>query len=220
MKHGTSGGPRAGKSGLTSARLACQSLGVVLDASRGCGVDGRRAWVVGLDVRALQLGTRIANGDVERQPGQPRVLFRWATWHLSGDPKANLVVLGDFNEGHPVGSEVQALAVLFQARPPMVDSLSTLSVEIPTHTDGKAYDRILVSEAIAKGLNRLKLEAVVIQPHRHGNGKERRLYTDHFPVVAAHLHSRRVGWTDSHACSCWDKTAHRVAFLADALSVQ
>ncbi len=41
--------------------------------------------------------------------------------HLSGDPKANLVILGDFNEGHPVGSDSQALGVLFQAKPSLVD---------------------------------------------------------------------------------------------------
>ena len=34
-----------------------------------------------------------------------------------------------------------------------------------------------------KGLNRLKLESVADQRHRHGRGDERRLYTDHFPVV-------------------------------------
>jgi hypothetical protein len=56
--------------------------------------------------------------------------------------------------------------VLFQAKPPMVDALNTLNGQISTHTDGKAYDRLLVSEAIAKGLNRLKLESVLIQTSR------------------------------------------------------
>jgi hypothetical protein len=75
----------------------------------------------------------------------------------------------------------------------MVDALSTLSGRISTHTDGKAYDRILVSEAISKGLNRLKLERVVIQPHQHGKGEERRSYTDHFPVVAVlRLEQRQI----------------------------
>lgn len=32
---------------------------------------------------------------------------------LAGDPKVNLIILGDFNEDHPVGSDSQALAVLF-----------------------------------------------------------------------------------------------------------
>ncbi|MCX6930785.1 MAG: hypothetical protein NT154_47420 [Verrucomicrobia bacterium] len=61
---------------------------------------------------------------------------------------------------------------------------ASTSSTTPPYTDGKAYDRILASDAIAKGLNRLKLERVVIQPHRHGKGAERRLYTDHFPVTA------------------------------------
>ena len=43
--------------------------------------------------------------------------------HSSRNPKANLVILGDFNEGHPVGSDSQALDVLFQAKPPLVDAL-------------------------------------------------------------------------------------------------
>ena len=85
----------------------------------------------------------------------------------------------------PVRNNVEGhLAVLFQAKPRLVDALGTLSGKISTHTDGKAYDRILVSEVISKGLNRLKLERVVIQQHRHGKGEERRSYTDHFPVVA------------------------------------
>ena len=29
--------------------------------------------------------------------------------HLAGDSKANVVIMGDFNEGHPVGSAGQAL---------------------------------------------------------------------------------------------------------------
>jgi hypothetical protein len=40
-----------------------------------------------------------------------------------------------------------------QAKPPLADALGTLTGKISTHTDGKAYDRILVSEAIAKGLS-------------------------------------------------------------------
>ena len=79
-------------------------------------------------------------------------LMKWAMRHLSGDPKADMVITGDFNEGHPVGADAQALAVLFQAKPPMADALSTLSGKISIHSDGKAYGRILVSDAISKGL--------------------------------------------------------------------
>jgi hypothetical protein len=66
----------------------------------------------------------------------------------------------------------------------MVDALSTLTGKIRTHTDGKAYDRIIVSDAMSKGLSGLKLDSVQIQEHRHGKGEERRLYTDHYPVMA------------------------------------
>jgi hypothetical protein len=90
--------------------------------------------------------------------------------------------MGDFNEGKPVGSPEQSLAVLFQARPPMVDSFSLLTGRIRTHADGRAYDRILVSEATAQGGAGLRVESVMIGEHRHG-GQARILYTDHFPVT-------------------------------------
>jgi hypothetical protein len=60
-----------------------------------------------------------------------------------------------------------------------------LGRKISTHTDGKAHDRLLVTCAIAKGLNRPKPERVVIHQHRHAKGAKERLYTDHFPVVTA-----------------------------------
>ncbi len=41
----------------------------------------------------------IGNDGVEKQRNQCRALLRWAMRHLSGDPKANLVTMGDFNEG-------------------------------------------------------------------------------------------------------------------------
>ena len=66
----------------------------------------------------------------------------------------------------------------------MVDALKSLAGRAITHTDGKAYDRIIISEAMAKGLDRLKFESFEIREHRHGRGEERRLYTDHFPVAA------------------------------------
>jgi hypothetical protein len=50
---------------------------------------------------------------------------------LTPDPKANLVIMGDFNEGHLVGSNGQALAVLFQARPPMMEALGTMAARFP-----------------------------------------------------------------------------------------
>ena len=132
----------------------------------------------------VHLRRPIGNDGIEKQKKQCLALLKWAMRHLSGNPKANLIILGDFNEGKPVGSASQALEAIFQAKASLVDALGTLSGKVTTHTDGKAYDRILVSDAIAKGLNWLKLERVVIQPHRHAKKEEQRLYTDHYPVAA------------------------------------
>jgi len=178
-------------------------VGAILDTSSGFGVYGMPSRVsdlerelskhlvvrltnavTALDICVVHLRRPIGDDGVEKQRNQCRALLRWAMRHLASDPKANLVIMGDFNEGHPVGSDKQALAVLFQAKPPLVDGLGILNGKISTHTDGKPYDRILVSQAIAKGLNGLKLDRVVIQQHRHGKGEERRSYTDHYPVAA------------------------------------
>jgi hypothetical protein len=180
-----------------------QNVGAILDTGSGWGVYGKASRVselerelskhlvvritnavASMDICVVHLRRPIGSDGIQKQKNQCRALLRWAMRHLASDPKANLVVLGDFNEGKPVGSDEQALAVLFQAKPPMMDALSSLGGKISTHTDGKAYDRILVSTAMAKGLNGLKLESVSIQSHRHGKGEERRSYTDHFPVVA------------------------------------
>ena len=180
-----------------------QNVGAILDTGTGWGVYGRPSRVSDLerelskhlvvrltnsvtsvDICVVHLRRPIGDDGVDKQRSQCRAILRWAMRHLANDPKANVIILGDFNEGHPVGSSGQALSVLFRAKPPLVDSLATLEGKISTHTDGKAYDRILVADAIAKGLNGLKLERVVIQTHRHGRGEERRSYTDHFPVVA------------------------------------
>ena len=182
-----------------------------------------------MDLCVVHLRRPIGNDGLEKQRNQCRALLRWAMRHLSGDPKANLVILGDFNEGHPVGSNGQALSVLFQAKPPMVDALSTLSGKISTHTDGKAYDRILVSEAVARGLNRLKLDSVAIQPHRHGKGEERGFtrttsqswqhcgYSEQclgLPDSLVGQSSRRPDWLNSHFCKILCKTETKVQRFA------
>ncbi len=179
-----------------------QDVGAILDTSRGWGVYGRASRVsdleralskhlvvrltnavTAMDVCVVHLRRPIGADGEKKQVEQCRALLKWAMRHLSTDPKANLVILGDFNEGQPVGDGGSALAVLFQAKPPMVDALSMLTGKVATHADGKAYDRIVVSDAIKKGANHLKLGQVEVLKHRHGKGDERRSYTDHFPVV-------------------------------------
>ena len=179
-----------------------QDVGAILDTSRGWGVYGRASRVsdlekelskhlvvrltnavTALDVCVVHLRRPIGADGEKKQKEQCRALLRWAMRHLATDPKANLAILGDFNEGQPVGDKDSALGVLFQAKPPMVDALTKLSGKVATHADGKAYDRILVSDAIVRGSNHLKQGRVEVMRHRHGKGNDRRLYTDHFPVV-------------------------------------
>jgi hypothetical protein len=179
-----------------------QNVGAILGTSTGWGVYGRPSRasdlekalskhmvvrltnaVAALDVCVVHLRRPMGGDGKAKQLEQNRALLRWAMRHLAKNPKSNLAVMGDFNEGHPVGSDDQALAVLFKARPPIVDVFDFVRGKAVTHTDGKAYDRILVSEAVAKGLAGLKLEGVTIQEHRHGKGPDRRLYTDHYPVA-------------------------------------
>lgn len=178
-----------------------QDVAALLDTSRGWGVQGKpsrpselqkeltKHLVVRLtnafthvDICVVHLRVPRDNASLEQQRDQNRALLRWSMRHLAKDPIAHVVIMGDFNEGKPVGSPDQSLAVLFQAKPPMVDSFSLLEGKIRTHQGGGAYDRILVSEAIASGTGGMKLEAVRVIEHRHGK-EDRRLYTDHFPVV-------------------------------------
>lgn len=181
-----------------------QNVGAILDTSCGWGIYGRASRVsdlereltkhlvvrltnaaTSMDLCVVHLRRAMGNGGAEKQREQCQALLRWTMRHLAKNPTANVVILGDFNESHPVGSPEQALSPLFQARPPMVDAFSLLTGRISTHTDKHAYDRILVSDGMAKGASGLKLEYVRIQEHRHGRGEERRLYTDHFPVVVS-----------------------------------
>lgn len=180
-----------------------QEVGAIFNTATGWGVYGRPSRVSDLerelskhlvvrltnavtavDICVVHLRRPIGADGQQKQVEQCRALLRWAMHHLAKNPKANLVILGDFNEGKPVGSADQALAVLFQTKPPMFDALNTVDGKAATHADGKAYDRIIVSDAIFKGAAKLKLDTVAIQSHRHGKGEERRAYTDHFPVVA------------------------------------
>jgi endonuclease/exonuclease/phosphatase family metal-dependent hydrolase len=71
----------------------------------------------------VHLRRPISSDGIEKQKNQRRALLRWAMRHLSGNPKANVVIMGDFNEGHSVGSDSQALDVLFQAKPPSASLL-------------------------------------------------------------------------------------------------
>ena len=64
------------------------------------------------------------------------------------------------------------------------DSFVLAGGKFRTHAAGKAYDRILISAALENGASNWKFEKVFAQPHTHGKGEEKKLFTDHFPVTA------------------------------------
>jgi hypothetical protein len=134
-----------------------QDVGALLDISSGWGVHGRASRVSDLEKElskhmVVRLTNAVASMDIcvvhlrvprdaesaARQQDQNRALLRWAMRHLAGNPKANVVILGDFNEGKRPGTPDQSLAVLFQARPPMVDSFDRPTGKISTHHNGGA----------------------------------------------------------------------------------
>ena len=54
--------------------------------------------VTSIDVCVVHLRRPIADAGADKQVEQNRALLRWAMRHLATRPKANLVILGDFNE--------------------------------------------------------------------------------------------------------------------------
>lgn len=183
-----------------------QDVAGMLDTSRGWGVYGKASRVSDLErelskhlvVRLTNAFTHIdvavvhlrvpRNGDGdERQNAQNRALLRWAMRHLAKNPKANVMIMGDFNEGKPVGSPDQNLAALFQSKPPMIDVFDHFKGKPVTHPSGMALDRILISDGLFRGSSGLRFSGVQVQRHSTDRGQARRLYTDHYPVFASFL---------------------------------
>ncbi|MGV3772173.1 MAG: endonuclease/exonuclease/phosphatase family protein [Verrucomicrobiales bacterium] len=180
-----------------------QDVGALFDLTQGWGIHGQPARVSELEKElskhlVVRLTNAVAHMDIcvvhlrvprddsgeAKQISQNQALLKWAMRHLGQDPKANIVILGDFNEGQPVGSDKQSLAVLFKSKPPMIDPMSSLLGKPKTHVNGGAYDRILLSQSMVQGTMGLKFQEIVIVPHRHNTKEAKRMYTDHFPVSA------------------------------------
>jgi hypothetical protein len=119
-----------------------------------------------------------------QQQDQNTALKKWADGRLAKNPRANLIVLGDFNEAKPPGDTNASIAALTQPAGPMRDSFSVTGGSFRTHANGNAYDRIVFSEPLLKGEAGLKFEKVFVQPHTHGKGTNKYEFTDHFPVTA------------------------------------
>lgn len=180
-----------------------QDVGALFDTTRGWGVKGQpfrsaeleQALSKHLVVRLTNATTQItfcvvhlrvpSNPEaIEKQNAQNRALATWALSILAFDYKANLAILGDFNEDHPAGSKTQSLAPILKVRPAINDVFAHFKGTPVTHPDDKAYDRILVSDAMFGGRSRLRMTDIQILKHATANSKSRALYTDHYPVVA------------------------------------
>ena len=118
------------------------------------------------------------------QENQCKTLKKWANAELTKNPKANVIILGDFNDSKPVGSEESPLAPLLSPAGPLCDVFSRTDQTFHTHANGRAYDRILVSDALTTGAGGWKFQSVAIQRHAHGKGADKYWFTDHFPVTA------------------------------------
>ncbi len=137
-----------------------------------------------LELCVVHLRRGIGRYGLQEQRDQNEALRKWAAKQLAMNPKENLIVLGDFNESKAVGDPAQSLWPLVGTNAPLHDAFSFSTEKIRTHANGKAYDRVLFSGAIAKGDAGLNFESVAVQQHSHGKGAEKYWFTDHFPVTA------------------------------------
>jgi hypothetical protein len=139
-----------------------------------------------LELCVVHLRRGIGKYGLLQQRDQDEALKNWAAKRLAQNPQENLIVLGDFNEAKPVGNPAQSLATLVATNGPLRDPFALLSgKKIRTHAGGKAYDRILLSDAMMNGAAGLKFESISVREHPYGKGTNRYWFTDHFPVTVS-----------------------------------
>ena len=180
-----------------------EAVAAVVDLSQGWGITGKPGRdpeldkalskhlvvkltnnLTSLEICVVHLRRPIGKYAKLEQQDQNAALKKWADGRLAKNPRANIVILGDFNEAKAVGDTNASVALLAQPAGAMHDSFSVTGSSFRTHANGKAYDRIIFSEPMLKGEAGLKFEKVSVQPHTHGKGSEKYEFTDHFPVTA------------------------------------
>ena len=137
-----------------------------------------------LEICVVHLRRPIGKYAKLQQQDQNLALKKWADGRLAKNPRANIIILGDFNETKSPGDADASVAALAPPAGAMRDSFSVTGGNFHTHANGKAYDRIIFSEPMLTGGGGLKFEKVFVQPHTHGKGAEKYEFTDHFPVTA------------------------------------
>lgn len=137
-----------------------------------------------LEICVVHLRRPIGKYATLQQQDQNAALKKWADDRLAKNPRANLLILGDFNEGKEPGEKDASVAILQPPGGSLRDAFLQTKAHFKTHADGKAFDRIFFSEPLLKGGAGLKFEKVSAQEHTHGKGEEKYWFTDHFPVTA------------------------------------
>lgn len=180
-----------------------EAVGALVDLSQGWGISGTPGRdplldkdlskhlvlkltnsVTSLEICVVHLRRPIGKYGTLQQLDQNNALKKWANDRLAKNPRANLIILGDFNEGKEPGEKDAPVAVLQPPGGPLRDAFLQAKGNYKTHADGKAFDRILFSEPMVKGGTGLKFEKVFVQEHKHGKGDDKYWFTDHFPVTA------------------------------------
>ena len=187
----------------TKDKYTGEAVGALVDLSQGWGIVGKPGRdpeldkdlskhlvvkltnsVTSLEICIVHLRRPIGKYPKLEQQDQCKALKKWADGRLANNPRANLIVLGDFNEPKPPGDAEAGVAALAQSAGAMRDAFSVAGGNFRTHANGKAYDRIIFSEPMLGGDAGLKFEKVSVLPHTHGKGAEKYEFTDHFPVTA------------------------------------
>ena len=180
-----------------------EAVGALVDLSQGWGITGTPGRdplldkvlskhlvikltnnVTALEICVVHLHRPTGKYATLQQQDQNAALKKWADDRLAKNPRANLVILGDFNESKEPGEKNASVAVLQPPGGPLRDAFLQTGGHFKTHADGEAFDRILLSESLVKGAAGLKFEKVFVQEHTHGKGADRYWFTDHFPVTA------------------------------------
>jgi len=181
-----------------------EAVGALVDLSQGWGIAGKPGRDPALDkalskhlvikltnsftsleICVVHLRRPIGKYATLEQQDQNAALKKWAAGRLAKNPRANLVILGDFNESKAPGDATASVAALQPPGGPLRDSFLQVKGHSQTHADGKAFDRIFFSEPMLKGEAGLKFENVSVQEHTHGKNADKYWFTDHFPVTAS-----------------------------------
>lgn len=180
-----------------------EAVAAVVDLSQGWGITGKPGRdpeldkalskhlvvkltnnLTSLEICVVHLRRPLGKYAMLEQEDQCQALKKWANGRLAKNPRANIIILGDFNEAKLPGDPNASVAALAQPAGAMRDSFQVMGGRFRTHANGKAYDRIIFSNPMLKGDAGLKFEKVFVESHTHGKAAEKYEFTDHFPVTA------------------------------------